>query len=29
MTDRYAINAAQEWLGFDPDHLPRGIDAPG
>lgn len=29
MTDRYAINAAQEWLGFDPDRLPRGIDAPG
>ena len=29
MTDRYAINAAQEWLGFDPDKLPRGIDAPG
>lgn len=29
MTDRYAINAAQEWLGFDPGKLPRGIDAPG
>jgi dGTPase len=29
MTDRYAINAAQEWLGFDPDRLPRIIDAPG
>ncbi|MEM9200789.1 MAG: HD domain-containing protein [Actinomycetota bacterium] len=29
MTDRYAINAAQEWLGFRPEALPRGIDAPG
>ena len=29
MTDRYAINAAREWLDFDPDALPRGIDAPG
>ncbi len=29
MTDRYAIHAAQEWLGFDPAGLPRGIDSPG
>ena len=29
MTDRYAINAAREWLDFDPDALPRGIDSPG
>ena len=29
MTDRYAINAAREWLGFDHDALPRGIDSPG
>ena len=27
MTDRYAINAAQEWLGFDPDKLPQGLTA--
>ncbi len=26
MTDRYAMHAAQEWLGFDHDALPRGID---
>jgi len=26
MTDRYAMHAAQEWLGFDHDTLPRGID---
>jgi dGTPase len=29
MTDRYAINCAQDWLGFDAEALPRGIDAPG
>jgi len=29
MTDRYAINAAREWLDFDPDALPRGVDSPG
>ena len=29
MTDRYAINAAREWLDFDPAALPRGIDSPG
>ena len=29
MTDRYAINAAREWLDFDADALPRGIDSPG
>ncbi len=26
MTDRYAMHAAQEWLGFSHDALPRGID---
>jgi dGTPase len=26
MTDRYAMHAAQEWLGFTADALPRGID---
>ena len=26
MTDRYAMHAAQEWLGFRTDALPRGID---
>ncbi|MDG1409977.1 MAG: HD domain-containing protein [Acidimicrobiales bacterium] len=26
MTDRYAMHAAQEWLGFTTDALPRGID---
>ncbi len=26
MTDRYAMHAAQEWLGFEHDALPRGID---
>lgn len=29
MTDRYAINAAREWLDFDRSALPRGIDSPG
>ncbi len=28
MTDRYAFQAAQEVLGWDPDRLPRGIDVP-
>lgn len=29
MTDRYAINCAQDWLGFEADALPRIIDSPG
>jgi len=29
MTDRYAIDAARQWLDFDPATLPRGIDSPG
>ena len=26
MTDRYAMHAAQDWLGFAAVDLPRGID---
>jgi len=26
MTDRYAMHAAEDWLGFDHQALPRGID---
>ena len=29
MTDRYAINCAQDWLGFEAAALPRIIDSPG
>jgi dGTPase len=29
MTDRYAITAAHEWLGWETDRLPAGIDLPG
>ena len=28
MTDRYAINCAQDWLGFEAAALPRIIDSP-
>ena len=29
MTDRFAFSAAVELLGWDPERLPRGIDAAG
>ncbi len=25
MTDRYAVEAARQWLDYDPDRLPRGV----